>query len=69
MSESQITIIKNCPFCGKNEGEIVISQRYTNGKSEKYFYLKCWNCGAELPGDVDPGKAIEQWNRRDGKDG
>ena len=60
VNESQIDILKPCPFCGSTEVEI-------DGRDEGYGVL-CRNCGVWATSGLwwfnDSKDAIELWNRR-----
>lgn len=47
---NRVETLALCPFCGANE------------VSQDAWSVKCLECGAEMPGDVD--RARTSWNRR-----
>jgi len=53
--------LKKCPFCGKDEGDIV---RNDDGD----YIVRCGNCGAMGPWRVYEDDAIEEWNTRKEED-
>lgn len=61
-----MSILKQCPFCGKNAETIAISD-VSSGK--RIFFVTCVNCGAETSRDYQTADAArEAWNNRKEKD-
>ena len=54
------TKLKHCPFCGGTAGAI------GDGAfdEDNYFWVKCWECGAETSTYESVEEAKEAWNRR-----
>ena len=51
--------VKNCPFCGSDEGFLTVMVYDRN-----IFSVKCCECGAESGKCETEKEAIEAWNRR-----
>jgi len=50
-------IMKPCPFCGHNDGAIIVDEKVRLCK------VNCCNCEAQGPWEWSKEKAIEEWNR------
>ena len=55
--------LKPCPFCGSDD--LIVCE----SKKRAYFYVSCYECGAECGGCEGLEEAIEEWNRRVKEDG
>ena len=56
-----------CPFCGKNEPEVLRGPPMGGYGDEPYvFRVRCSYCGATGPESSTEAKAIEEWEERHG---
>lgn len=55
--------LKPCPFCGETQ----VSIRYAILNGETLVSCVCDFCGVELPVRETIGKAVWDWNTREGK--
>ena len=58
MEESKL---KPCPFCGS---EVSLSSCDQYDSFEDLYWVKCYECGAEIESYGNESDAIKAWNRR-----
>lgn len=54
--------LKPCPKCKSNNGQAVLSRRFSNRMNMSDFIIRCDDCGYELSGFVTEEAAIRAWN-------
>lgn len=58
---------KPCPFCGYQQADLMLDDTpkpRAVPKGPRFFYVECCHCCARAGMNLDPYKAIENWQNR-----
>ena len=56
-------MLKPCPFCG-NTNIYLNGGEHVGYDKRPYWYVHCYECGADAMGNENKEQAVQNWNRR-----